>query len=270
MGIKTRSSRGPSVGGSSGGGIWEPAPTEFTDRKVLMSIWGPTGSGRTSLALTAPGPIKFAHAGEKIAGVINRYSRDKDIRVMNFGCILSGSAQEMSDQASPHWSKLESGVKESLHDGSTRSMIVDTDTEAWELIRMAFFGELNPKGRTDSLYGPVNGRWRSMWKAARAQDLCNFIVIGQAKDEYVQVTKDGRKSSEKSGRLIQAGQKEVAYMSDVVIETSRDYENGDFIATIRKGWWNAANTEGLEFRNQEIRFSNIMAVITETEESEWE
>ena len=58
-------------------------------------------------------------------------------------------------------------------------------------------------------------------------------------------------------------------MADVVIRTSRDLSNGDFVATITKGWFNAM-TEGVEFRNEDIRFAAIMALITETEESEWQ
>lgn len=260
---------------SADSGGWEDAPTEFVQRCVLMSIWGPTGSGRTRLALTAPGPIAFAHAGEKIQGVVQAAAREKQVKVHNFGGVFGGSVQDISNQASAIWNPFEAKIKAALVNTDFQSTVVDTDTEAWELLRLAFFGELNPKGRTDSLYGPVNARWRSIFKAQRREAAArvsapNLIVIGQAKDEYVMTRQEGgKKSSERTGKLLQAGQKEVAYNSDVVIETSRDISNGDFVATIRKGWWNAAAVEGISLTNEDITFAKIMSIVTETEEPEW-
>lgn len=267
MAVKMRGASGKieHTGGSS---AWEDAPTEVTTRKVFMRIVGDTGTGRTKLALTAPGPVAFAHAGEKIEGVLQAAAKQQKIRVMNFGGSFAGTPQDIANQAGPTWNKLVAGAYDAI-DNWARTFIIDTDTEAWELLRLARFGEMNPKGRTDFLYGPVNAEWRSLFKRYRGQERCSVIAIGQTKEEYVEKFMQGKKESARTGRTIQAGQKEMGFMADVVIRTSRDIENGDFIATITKGWFNAM-TEGVEFRNEEIRFSNIMAMITETEESEWQ
>jgi hypothetical protein len=230
------------------------------------------------LALTAPGPIAFAHCAEKIQGVVQAAAREREVKMFNFGGVFEGDAQSIANTASPIWLKLESLIKDAMTGDKFTSAVVDTDTEAWELCRLAFFGELNPKGRTDSNYGPVNARWRTVFKNAQrsayndnallgVHTRPNLIVIGQAKDEYTKT--QANKQGERTGRLLQAGQKEMAYNADVVIETSRDASNGDFIATIRKGWWNAAAVEGYEFRNEDITFAKIMALITETSEDEW-
>jgi hypothetical protein len=249
-----------------GSSAWEDAPTEFTRRVVFMRIYGDTGTGRTSLALTAPGPIGLCHTAEKLDGIVQRFAREKVIRMANFAGTFRGSAQDIANQANAIWSRVQGAWFDGL-DNWARTVVMDTDTEGWELIRLARFGELNPRGRTDSLYGPVNAEWRSLFKRFRAQDRCNVISIGQTKDEYREFIKNGQKSSERTGRTIMAGMKEMSFMSDVVIRTDRKPDGG-FIATIEKGWFNA-HTEGMTFENEDIRFSYIMSLITETDEAEW-
>jgi hypothetical protein len=269
MAIKLRSTTAQRINAGLGGESvkWEPAPTEFTRRCVSMLIYGDTDTGRTTLALTAPGPIGFAHAAEKIEGIIQKAAREKKVHTVNFGGVFRGSPQEIADQANPIWTRLAAR----WYDGYrwARTLIMDSDTEAWELLRLARFGEVTPRGRTENLYGPVNAEWRSMFKQFRQQDACNVITIGETKDEYREVNKGGVRSSERTGRTVRAGQKEMAYMADVVIRCDRTGIGGDFTATIEKGWFNA-HSEGMTVENEDCRFSYLMSLITETEESEWE
>lgn len=247
-------------------GGWEDAPTEFTRRCVMVSIYGDTGTGRTRLALTMPGPIGLAHTAEKIDGVIQQFSSIKRIRCINFGGTFSGAPQQIADAASTTWNRMH-GAWMSAIDTWARTVIMDTDSEGWEIIRLARFGELNPRGRIDNMYGPVNAEWRSIFKHFRAQDRCSVISIGQTKQEYKDVVKGGKVSSEPTGRTIRAGQKEMGYMSDVVLRTSKD-DKGNFFATIEKGWFNAT-TEGVRFENEDCRLPYILSVITDTQEGDW-
>lgn len=248
-------------------GGWVSAPTEFTRRCVHMDIVGETGTGRTSLALSAPGPIGLAHTAEKIHGVVQRYAKQKQVRMVNFGGTFVGSPQEISNQSVPLWNGMTSAWYAAINTWA-KTVIMDTATEGWEMIRLARFGTPKPQGRTDNLYGPVNAEWLSLFKHARSQERCNVITIHQVKDEYLDKINrsTGKQESVKTGRLVRAGQKSMPYVADVIIETTK--VDGAFVATIRKGWFNAM-TEGTEFRDDEISFSSIMAYITETEVSEW-
>jgi hypothetical protein len=264
MAIKLKSA--PAATTSNGAEVgWEDAPTEFTRRVALVYIYGDTGTGRTSLALTMPGPIALAHAGEKIDGVIQRFARQKKVRAVNFGGRFGGSEQDIANQAGPIWNKLRESWFDAI-DNWARTAILDTDTEGWELIRLAKFGELNPKGRVDSNYGPVNAEWKSMFKRFRAQDRCSIVTIGQTKDEYREFIKNGNKSSERTGRTIRAGQKDVPYMADVVLRCDKD--GGKFTVVVEKGWFNAF-IEGMSLENDDCRLPYILSLITETEEMEW-
>lgn len=273
MPVRLRSAASKPAAATSGDTGWEDAPLDFTSRSCHVNIYGDTGTGRTRLALTMPGPIALAHTNEKIDGLIQQFAREKKIKVFNFGGSFRGSPEAISNQAQPIWSRMSNSWYDAV-DNWARCVVMDTETEGWELLRLARFGELNPQGRTESLYGPVNAEWISHFKRHKMlppSRVCSIVSISQSKDEYKDVTKNGRKSSERTGNTIRAGQKGIPFAADVIIRTSKRYdrEKGTvFTATVEKGWWNALS-EGTEFENDDCRLPYILALITETEEEEW-
>lgn len=251
------------------GAGWSDAPTRFTRRCVFMSIYGETGTGRTTLALTAPGPIGLAHTAEKIDGIVQKFLDEKVIRLVNFGGTFRGDVKEIADQANPIWE----GMKRAWYDGIdnwARTVVMDTDTEAWEMIRLARLGTVNPFNPSPHIWGPINGEWRSLFKHYRGQERCSVIGIGQSKDEYKTKIIKGKEVSKATGRTIRAGQKEMGYMSDVIVRTYREIVDGSpkFSAVIEKGWFNA-HAEGMVLEGDEVRFSYIMSLITGLDEEEW-
>jgi hypothetical protein len=244
---------------STGNVAWEKAPTTLTRRCAFMEIYGDTGTGRTTLALTAPGPIGLIHAAEKIEGIVQPVAREKEVRMYNFGGVFRGSPDTISEKAHGILTGAQNAWYDAIDDWA-KSVILDTHTELWELIRLARFGTLTPRGTIAHMYGPVNAEWRSMFKHFREQDHANVVLIGQTKDEY--------KNDKQTGKTVRAGQKEIPFMADVIVRTSRSPDGG-FLATVEKGWWNA-DMEGLELEDENITFSMIMSLVTETEESEWE
>ena len=271
MPIKTKSSvtgiSAMSGGGNGAGPLdWEDAPVEFNRRNAIVNVYGDTGTGRTRLALTMPGPIGLAHTAEKVDGIVQQFSRDKQIRMVNFGGVFEGSPQQIADKAGPLWNNM-AGKWANAVDDWARTTILDTDYESWEILRLARFGELNPQGRLDNMYGPVNAEFRSLFKRVRNQERCSMVAIGVTKAEYKDVIKNGKKVGEPTGRTVRTGFKEIPIMCDVVIRTSRTPDGG-FCATVEKGWWNAP-LEGMEFFNEDCRLPYILSVLTETEEEEW-
>lgn len=246
---------------------WEIPSSIFSRRVVFMDVWGDTDTGRTSLALTAPGPIALIHANEKIDGVVaETKARGVDIRTFNFGGVIEGdNPDEIAASAMPLWRRFCAAYVGAYE--WARTIVVDTHPEAWELERIAYFGGYKPEGgRTDSNYGPLNFEWKGLFaRRFRAQDRTNLILIGQSTDEYTKTT--GSKMGERTGKSIWSGQKHTKFMVDVRVRMSRD-KDGGFVATIEKGWNNAAS-EGVEFVNRRAQFAKIMATVTKTEEGEW-
>jgi hypothetical protein len=213
-----------------------------------------------------PGPIGLAHTAEKIEGIVQQFSRDKKIRIINFGGAFAGDPQQIADAAGPLWNRMVAAWTDAVANWA-RTVIMDTDAEGWEILRLARFGELTPKGRLDHLYGPVNAEWRSLFKQVRAQERCSAVLIGQTKNEYRDVRKGTSTVSEATGRTIRAGHKEMPFLADVVLRTART-KSGGFQVTIEKGWFNAA-TEGMVFEDGDCDLPTILSLITETEVEEW-
>ena len=247
---------------------WEDAPSEITRKIVHMDIIGEEGTGRTSLALSAPGPIAFINADEKIQGIVQPHVQaGKKIKVASFGFVASGSPEEVAASANPVWSKVKNWHRDSL--SFARSTVVDTGTETWELLRLARFGTLKPEGRMDALYGPVNAEYRTLIKQFRMQDRTNLITIHQVKEKYKEGVKDGRKFSVATGQMVRAGFKEMGYLADIVVRTGKDITTNTFTARIEKGWYNA-QVEGMVLENEDIRFSYILSLITGLDEEEFQ
>jgi hypothetical protein len=252
---------------------WDEVPDDVTRRTVMVNIYGDTGTGRTRFALTAPGPIALAHTAEKVDGLIQWAKRPipqgglgKVIRTHNFGgAFTAPTNQGIADLVAPVWNRMVANWNAAI-DTWARTAIMDTDSEAWEECRLAHFGELNPKGRIDNLYGPVNARWRALWKRHKRAEKCNVIAISQSKDEYRDKKTPKGIVSERTGRTIRTGQKEIGFMSDVIVRCTKN--DGVFAVTIEKGWYNGA-AEGITLENEDATFARVMSLITETEEEEW-
>jgi hypothetical protein len=243
---------------SSSGVEWQKADTKLTRNCVFISLSGPTGSGRTSFALSAPGPIALIHASEKLEGVVQKQAGDKDINLFDFGVTLSGGPNERAKQAA----EVLEATKEAWTDAFSwaRTIVLDTHTEFWELLRYARFGTLTPKGHVGNLYTPVNAEMSSFLKEFRGQNSTNIIAIGHEREKY--------RNDRPTGKMEQAGHKFVPYYSDVIIHTGRNVKTGSFEAEILKGWWNA-HVESLEFEDEDISFSYLMSLVTETDEETW-
>lgn len=267
---------------SSGSVQWEQAPTLFTKRSgVIMEIWGPSGSGRTTLALTAPGPIAHIWFHEKVDGVIQAAKGAgkelRDIRMFRAGGIFRGSPREIQSDAWDSMLAFEAAYYDAFNWAKT--IIIDTHPEAWYLERLAEFGadrpvknpETGKVGRIDRNWAGINNRWMSMLNKARSQEgddhsQTNVIFIGQVEDEWKD-SDDG--VGKKTGRLVRTSTKasdQVLLKSDISVRT--DKSRGDFISTIYKGWWNASS-EDMELRNEMSNFGMIMGIVTETDPDEW-
>lgn len=254
---------------------WNRVSSSFTTRRVFMEIAGDTGSGRTTLALTAPGPIAILHFGEKIDGIAN-LAAAKDVRELSFSPFYPPglSDKEVADIAWQSWQSFETAWCDAFH--WARTIIMDTHTDAWEAIRFGYFGDVKPDGgRMELNWGPVNGRWSSLLKMVRSPEVTsNVILIGATEDEYKDTinTKTGLPGiGKKTGLTVRKGQKSIPRICDVSIRTRKDARG--FSSYLEKAWM-SGNLEyersGLELAGSESTFANWMAMITGTMPGEWE
>lgn len=255
----------PSGGGPGGAETgWEEVGTEINQTTgIIIDIIGQEGTGRSSLALTMPGPVAYINSDEKIEGIVQPHVvKGKAVKVWTYGFIASSDKQDNINRAAPIWWKMQAMCKESIEWASTT--IIDTQTDAWELARLGEFGEVNPKVKNlGSAYGDVNMQFRGNMKQFRIAAKSNLVTIHQVKDEYV--------NDKRSGRMLRAGFREMGYIANVVVRTGKYFDPVRglvFTATIEKGWFNAL-TEGLTVEGEDCRLPLLLSYITGLPEGSW-
>jgi len=255
---------------------WNRVTPALSVRRVFMEICGDTGTGRTTLALTAPGPIAILHFGEKIEGIANQFvTAGKDIRELTFSPFYPPgiSEAEIVKMAAETWKEFEAAWYDAFH--WARTIIMDTHTDGWEAVRLAFFGDVKPDGgRMETNWGPVNARWGGLFKMVRSPKVeSNVIIIGATEDEYKETVnpKTGLPGQgKKTGVTVRKGQKYIPRICDVSIRTLKG--PGGFGSYLEKGWMSAHleyERSGMVLQNEMSTFANWMAMITGTTPDEW-
>lgn len=177
---------------------YEKATGEARQRLIWRGF-GEPGSRKTSFGLEAPGPIVVFSFDKGLEGVIERYQNDKDIYVKEY----DWSPTEDLDQENAIALRDEfiGDFEHAIQ--HARTVLIDKETDLWELFRYAEFGAPNDAPRN---YPQLNQRYRKYMNMPKATDI-NFGVIQGMKDEWKTVTKrDG--SGEKganTGRRIPQG-----------------------------------------------------------------
>jgi len=253
---------------------WEDAAREFTQRSVMMELWGDTSTGKTSLALSAPGPIALIESGEKITGIIEKFACIKKIRRVTIALpvVESGmTVEQISALAVP----LENLFLDSFRDAFSwaRTIIVDLHSDFWKLSRLADFGAAKPaKGQTVTNYAAINARWDSMLVRGQNQNKVNVIWVCASDDEWVWTTNaSGQKSSTKSGNRERATYyKALPGKCQVILNMQRDLMSGRYRALVEKAWMGDKDWRGKYIDQDQLTFANVMSTFTDTEPEEWE
>ena len=194
-------------------------------KRLIVSAEGKERTGKTSFGLSAPGPLVYLPLDPGMEGVIDKYLADKEvwlptkdkneIETFNYRDVTS------QDEWEKMWEKFKSTFEKGLISKEVKSLIVDTATEAWELIRLARLGKLsNVKPHH---YGPVNAEFRNMIKRVYETDK-NLILIHKVKKEYV--------DDKTTGEMERAGFGDVGYLVQINVVTTWSQDEG-FAITLR-------------------------------------
>lgn len=213
-------------------------------RRLIMSIEGLEKSGKTHLALTAPGPIALFDFDTGLEGVVGKFTPTKEIYVKDY---VGASEAGRGDYAQV-WEKCRLEFKTLLKHPPLRSVVVDTDTERWELLRMARFGKLDQI--MPQFYGPVNSEYRGLVRDAYASDK-NVILLHKMKTVWVKNTR--------TDDVERSGFGEMGYLVQINVRTWRD-DDGVFHAYIKDCRQNP-NVAGMDLTGEMCDFNVISDLI---------
>lgn len=282
--VKSNVSKKKMSGSDSISNLWEDAPTITNPLSTCIEIYGDTDTGRTTLAFTAPGPIAYFHHHEKWMGLVQKFSKKKKIKMMNFGCVFRGTTDHIQSQASEMVDKFESALSDAYTWAG--SIIIDKHTDLWTLYQLARLGSLSYEGKSSKdsrkgqlIYTEINARWSSMLNMYKEQEQksqvkstgrhTNLILVGQTAPEYKKkLSASGKSTSEATGRTVRSGQKHLHFFCDLIVRTSYDKRDEEFIGTIEKPWFNN-DMRGFKATDDMLNFPSILGLVTGTDPEEW-
>lgn len=255
--------------------------TSVVERRcVIMRIEGDTDTGKSTLALTAPGPVCYLDSLDKATFVLAKEKErnpTKEIHLSSFAAaVATGDVEAAKAVAGDCVKRAELAVKNAL--GWAKSIIIDKENELWMYIRLATLGTLDreeldkeDKKKGQLAYVIPNFKYNWFYKVVREAGYLanrpNLILVSDLEDEWVP-NPDRPNQSAKSGRRVAKGYKEAEVMADVVIRTKRGID-GVFSAEIKKPWGNEG-MRGMELFRSDLDFSTIMGYITSMDPKEWQ
>jgi len=145
--------------------------------RLIVAISGHDQKGKTHFGLTAPDPSVIISSDIGTEGVVHKFkAQGKKIYEYRW------SLPELQEAAKKEWLKLSEVYDQVLQEKDIRSIILDTESETWQLLRLYKFGKLEKI--PSYAYGEVNAIAARMYK--RAYDFQkNLILLRKMKSVYI-------------------------------------------------------------------------------------
>jgi hypothetical protein len=232
---------------------------DTTKQRIVAASFGEVGTGKTSFWLGAPGPIVVQTLDQGLEGVVEPFTKEKDIYVANYDLGIEpgeGFTHELAVEARD---KFIADFEHALT--VARTIIWDRESDMFNLFSYAEsgtedkYGALIPKD-WDKLKGGI----RRLIAMAKATDV-NFGVIQGMRDEWAK----GKMG--KTGNRIRNGMDDIDALMHINIEHRR--ENGQFEITVGK----SRGPGGRDIQDQvfpALSFAEFsMLVFPDSQESDW-
>lgn len=231
--------------------------------RLIVGIDGREGHGKTELALSAPGPMGYQSVDIGTEGVIEKHVKaGKEIFIKEYYSPLEGG--DLSDpvvlkriqiKAEEFMDSFTNDYK-ALLSAQVRTVVWDTASEVWQIMRIARFGKLEKV--LPIHYGPVNAEYLSLVKLAYNSNT-NLILIHKSKAIWV--------NNDRTDDFERSGMSETGYLVQVDVNVYKDDDG--FHAFITKCRANDPLT-GEDYPEPMNKFPYIAAEIyPDTEMEDW-
>ncbi len=203
-------------------------------QRIIGASFGEPGSGKTSFWLSAPGPIVIMSLDKGLEGVVEPFTKHKEIYVDEYsfspattGAVLDQEAvQEMRDR-----------FEENFYHACAhaRTVVWDKETDIYAMFQFAEFGP--PREGYPKDWDSLKARLRTMINHPKKLTI-NFGLIQGMRNEWASKVnpKTGKKGIEQTGERIRSGMEDVEGLVHVNIEHVREkvqLEDGKFQSRFR-------------------------------------
>lgn len=156
--------------------------------RLVAAIAAREKQGKTHLSLTAPPPIVTFNADIGLEGVVHKFlQQGKEILVYNIP-MPQADSKNVEKEAGKVWDDMDAALDRVLDNPAVRTIVFDTATEIWEIVRLAYFGKLAEV--KPHHYSGVNAEFRRFLKKVYKTDK-NLLLIQKMKAEYVNNNRTG-------------------------------------------------------------------------------
>ena len=201
----------------------------------------------THFALTAPDPIFFINIDIGAEGVLDKFQAEGK-RIYVYDVRVPRTASK--DVYAPMWENLKK-IFEKVYQAGAGTVVVDTDTEAFELARLAKFGKLSQV--LPHNYVEVNNEYREILRLAYDSSM-NSVFLHKMKAKYV--------NDKRTGEYEPSGFGDMEYNSQVNIITYReDTDEGTEFSAFIKDCRHNPNVNGEWLKGEMCSFEFLLSII---------
>jgi len=190
-------------------------PTLPKTKRVVVCSRALDKRGKTHWAIEkSPPPVAIVGLDTGTKEVAAKFLKSKELICAYHK--ISGKLASQADtiaRAEQEWAAVKQSILTATQHPRVRTLVVDTGTEVYELVRLAHFGRL--ESVKPHHYGPVNKEMRDLVKAAYEREDLNVIWVHKMKKQYAQ-NKKGDDSW--TGGYEMAGFSDMPFLVDVTIE----------------------------------------------------
>ncbi len=198
--------------------------------RMVLSLCGKNGSGKTHLALTAPQPIDWFATDPGLEGTINKFvNLGLDIRV---GEYYFDQREGTEEEWAQLYAELEKDLYDSIYGDHSRTIVIDRWDLYYDLLRLARHGKLI--GINQFSYPAMYLELRAIINAVQHKTEKNLILISTMdKKRHAEVNKDGVTEQVWDGvSYARKGWKDVEEAVQVVTEIDLD-DKGRFLSVYK-------------------------------------
>lgn len=266
----------PSIGGSF------QLINQPTYPRLVMALDGLEKEGKTHFALTAPDPIGYCAFDIGDEGVVDKFlglGHNPIAKKVIHKAEYFVNIQKGMDQAAimkeviPVWDQFLTDWKAMMHalkKANLRTGILDTGSEAWEVLRLARFGKLTQI--MPHHYTALNTEYRNLIREV-FNTPGNLILLHKLKAQWLDNPSTGK--ANKTGNYERAGYSDTGFLVQVNALSWREKDpttgakTGPFHVTVRDCRQNAT-IAGQDFAGPMCHFGWVgMAVFPGTQPSDW-
>lgn len=234
-------------------------------RRLMIGLEGLANSGKTEFALSAPGPglgVCLDRGMDLFDNITPPSTRRPNWALKTVDVPKAISMKQ--ETALEYWREFKKTLYAAIDNPDARSVLLDGDSDSWELQRLAEFGKLLQV--PSHLYSGVNAARRGLY--ARLYDSGKIIIAtNKLKAEYKALGADPDKR-EATGRFVRQGFSDHDYLWSIQLRMMRDDTQGYGLKILMC----KANSSlvGLELWNTDCNFESLVQVVyPQIPPSEW-